>query len=100
MPASKSARASASSPRAATPSPPVPPLTSEDALAVKRGATAVRDFTPLFIGNASLKYGDTRHDTSLLGVNQSYPDVAKQFVDHGRFFGTLDEEAKKRVAVL
>src|ERR1019366_1991309 len=23
-----------------------------------------------------------------------------QFVDHGRFFGTLDEEAKKRVCVL
>jgi putative ABC transport system permease protein len=79
---------------------PVPSLTYEDAIAVKRGATAVRDFTPLFIGNASLKNGDTRHDTSLLGVNQSYPDVANQFVDHGRFFGTLDEEAKKRVAVL
>jgi putative ABC transport system permease protein len=36
----------------------------------------------------------------LYGVTQAYPDVAKQFVDHGRFFGTLDEEAKKRVAVL
>src|SRR5258706_1392651 len=79
---------------------PVPSLTYEDAIAVKRGATAVRNFTPLFIGNASLKNGDTRHDTSLLGVNQSYPDVANQFVDHGRFFGTLDEEAKKRVCVL
>src|SRR5258707_1154326 len=79
---------------------PVPKLTYDDAMAVKKGATAVRDFTPLFIGNASLKYGDTHHDTSLMGVNQSYPDVAKQFVDHGRFFGTLDEEAKKRVCVL
>jgi putative ABC transport system permease protein len=79
---------------------PVPELTYDDAVAVRRGATAVRDFTPLFIGSASLKYGDTHHDTSLIGVNQSYPDVAKQFVDHGRFFGTLDEDAKKRVCVL
>ena len=79
---------------------PVPVLTFDDAVAIKRGATAVRDFTPLFTANAALKNGDSRHDTTLVGVNQSYPDVAKQFVDHGRFFGTLDEEAKKRVAVL
>jgi putative ABC transport system permease protein len=79
---------------------PVPELTYEDALAVRRGATAIRDFTPLFIGNASLKNGDTSHSTTLIAVNQSYPDVVKQFVDHGRFFGTLDEEAKKRVCVL
>jgi putative ABC transport system permease protein len=79
---------------------PVPSLTYEDAVAVQHGATAIRSFTPLFIGSASLKNGDTRHDTTLIAVNQSYPDVAKQFVDHGRFFGTLDEEAKKRVAVL
>jgi putative ABC transport system permease protein len=79
---------------------PIPALTFEDAVAIKRGATSVRDFTPLFTANAALKNGDSRHDTLLIGVNQSYPDVAKQFVDHGRFFGTLDEEAKKRVAVL
>jgi putative ABC transport system permease protein len=79
---------------------PVPSLTFDDAVAIKRGATAVREFTPLFTASAALKNGDSRHDTTLVGVNQSYPDVAKQFVDHGRFFGTLDEEAKKRVAVL
>ena len=79
---------------------PVPALTFDDALAIRRGATAVRDFTPIFQANVAMKNGDTRHDATLYGVNQSYPDVAKQFVDHGRFFGTLDEEAKKRVAVL
>ena len=42
---------------------PVPSLTYEDAIAVKRGATAVRDFTPLFIGNASLKNGVSRKAT-------------------------------------
>src|SRR2546423_15148734 len=35
---------------------PIPQLTYDDAVAVRRGATAVRDFTPLFIGNARLKY--------------------------------------------
>src|ERR1043166_4419316 len=79
---------------------PLPALTYDDALAIRRGATAVRDFTPIFQSNVALKNGDTRHDATLLGVNQSYPEVAKQFIDHGRFFGTLDEEAKKRVAVL
>jgi len=79
---------------------PFPALTYDDALAIRRGATAVRDFTPIFQANVALKNGDTRHDAMLYGVRQSYPDVAKQYIDHGRFFGTLDEEAKKRVAVL
>jgi putative ABC transport system permease protein len=79
---------------------PVPVLTYDDALAIRRGATAVRDFTPIFLANVGLKNGDTRHDAALYGVTQSYPDVAKQYIDHGRFFGTLDEDAKKRVAVL
>jgi putative ABC transport system permease protein len=79
---------------------PLPVLTYDDALAIRRGATAVRDFTPIFLANVALKNGDTRHDAALYGVTQSYPDVAKQYIDHGRFFGTLDEEAKKRVAVL
>src|SRR5205823_2054292 len=53
-----------------------------------------------FLGNVSLKYGELRHDTSLQAVSQSYPDIAHQYVDRGRFFTTLDEEAKKRVAVI
>jgi putative ABC transport system permease protein len=79
---------------------PMPALTYDDALAIRRGATAVREFTPIFLANVALKNGDTRHDAALYGVTQSYPDVAKQYIDHGRFFGTLDEDAKKRVAVL
>jgi putative ABC transport system permease protein len=79
---------------------PLPSLTYDDALAVKHGVTAIRDFTPLFIANAALKNRDTRHDTTLMAVNKSYPDVVQQFVDRGRFFGVIDEEARKRVAVL
>ncbi len=79
---------------------PIPQLTYEDSLAIQRNTTAVSAVTPLFFSNASLKYGDTRHDTSLYAVNQFYPDIAHQYVDRGRFFGTIDEEAKKRVCVL
>jgi putative ABC transport system permease protein len=79
---------------------PAPRLTYDDAIAVKRGATAVRDFTPLFISNASLKYGDMQHDTMLFGVNQTYQEVVNQWVGHGRFFTPLDEETKKRVCVI
>ncbi len=78
----------------------MPELTYDDALAVKKGATAIRNFTPLFLSQAQLKRGDARHSTTMIGVNQTYQDVVNHWVDHGRFFTTLDEEAKKRVAVL
>jgi putative ABC transport system permease protein len=74
---------------------PIPQLTGEDAEAIGKSAPAVTAVTPVF-----LEYGDSRHDTSLQAVNQSYPDIAHQYVDHGRFFTSLDEEAKKRVAVI
>jgi putative ABC transport system permease protein len=77
-----------------------PTLTYDDAVAVRRGATAVKEFTPLFISNGSLKYGDVHHDTSLFGVSQSYQEVVNQWVGHGRFFTPLDEETKKRVCVV
>jgi len=78
---------------------PIPQLTFDDAEAISK-APAVAAVTPVFLGNVSLKSGDTRHDTTLYAVNQSYPDIAHQYVDRGRFFTTLDEEAKKRVAVI
>lgn len=78
----------------------MPELTYEDALAIKRGATAVKEFTPLFLNQAQLKYGDARHSTTLIGVNDEYQDVVNHWVDHGRFFTAVDEETKKRVAVI
>ncbi len=78
---------------------PIPQLTFDDAGAIGK-LPAVSEVTPVFVGNVSLKAGDTRHDTTLYAVNQNYPDIAHQYVDHGRFFTALDEEAKKRVAVI
>ena len=77
-----------------------PELTYDDAAAVRRGTTAVRNFTPIFMASAEAKNAESRHDTTLLGVSQSYQDVTNQWVDQGRFFTHLDEESKKRVCVV
>ncbi|HEX7151807.1 MAG TPA: ABC transporter permease [Thermoanaerobaculia bacterium] len=78
----------------------IPELTWDDALAIRRGATAIRNVTPIFFDNAELKLGDARHDTQLYAVSQSYQDVVNHWVEHGRFFTSIDEEQKKRVAVI
>jgi putative ABC transport system permease protein len=77
-----------------------PELTIDDAAAVHKAATAISEFTPMFITNAELKKADARHSVQLLGVNASYQDVFNHWVDHGRFFSALDEEAKKRICVI
>ena len=77
-----------------------PELTYGDAQAVHRGTTTIRNFTPVFMVSAETKNADSRHDTTLLGVSQSYQDVTNQWVDQGRFFSRLDEESKKRVCLV
>ena len=78
----------------------IPSLTYDDALEVRRGATAIKEFTPIFLANAEVKSGDARHDTTLIAVNGSYQEVANQWAGHGRFFTPVDEEAKKRVVAV
>jgi putative ABC transport system permease protein len=78
----------------------VPELTVEDALAVRRQTTAIRDFSPIFITSAETKYRDARHTVQVQAVNRSYPEIVNHWVDTGRFFTPVDEEQKKRVAVI
>src|SRR5437868_10726194 len=52
-----------------------PELTNDDASAVRKAATAISQFTPLYITNAETKNGDARHRAQLLGANASYQDV-------------------------
>jgi putative ABC transport system permease protein len=78
----------------------IPELTYEDALAIRQRASAVRDFTPFFMSQAELRTGDVRHTTSLFGVSASYQDVVNHWVDRGRFLSGIDEDAKKRIAVI
>jgi putative ABC transport system permease protein len=78
----------------------VPQLTVDDALAVRRQTTSIRDFTPMFISGVEVKYRDVRHDTQIYAVNRSYPDIVNHWVDEGRFFTTIDDEQKKRVTAI
>jgi putative ABC transport system permease protein len=78
----------------------VPELTIDDALAVRRQTSAVRDFTPLFISSTQTKYGDNRHQAQIFAVNRSYQEIVNQWVERGRFFTLVDEEQKKRVVVI
>ena len=77
-----------------------PELTLDDAMAVRRQTTAIRDFTPLYVTSVNTKYGDAEHVVQLYAVNRSYPDILNHWVDRGRFFTTVDEEQKKRVCVI
>ena len=78
----------------------LPDLTVEDAEAVRHATTSVREWTPIFIGQAQMKFGDARHNSPLYAVNGSYQEVVNHWVDRGRFFTPLDEEGKKRVCIV
>ena len=77
-----------------------PDLTIEDAEAVRRGTVSIRDFTPLFLTSVQLRHGDYRHATQMYAVNSSYQEIVNHWVERGRFFTPLDEEQRKRVAVV
>ncbi len=78
----------------------MPDLTIEDAQAVRQRTTDIQDFTPLFINQADMKQGEFRHKAQMYAVNASYQEIVNHWVDRGRFFVPLDEEARKRVAVV
>jgi len=78
----------------------LPDLTVDDAEAVRKGTTAVREWTPIYISQAQMKLGDALHNAQLYAVNNSYQEVVNHWVEHGRFFTPLDEEGKKRVCIV
>lgn len=80
--------------------PKIPALTYEDGEAIVRGASEIREFTPIFFRNAETQHLDQRHTLILLGVSESYQEVVNHWVDHGRFFTSFDMEAKKQVCMI
>jgi putative ABC transport system permease protein len=77
-----------------------PELTIDDALAVRRQTTSIRDFTPIYISSVTTKNGDLRHPVQLYAVNRQYPEILNHWVEHGRFFTPVDDEQKKRVCAI
>jgi len=78
----------------------MPDLTIEDAAAVRKHTTAIKDFTPIFIASAETRLADARHRVQLYAVNTSYQEIVNHWVEQGRFFTPVDEEQKKRVCVV
>jgi putative ABC transport system permease protein len=78
----------------------MPDLTIDDATAVRRATTEIGAFTPIFISNVQTRYGEARHQVQLYAVNRSYQEILNHWVERGRFFTPVDEEQKKRVAIL
>ena len=78
----------------------LPDLTVDDAEAVRKGTTAVREWTPIYMAQAQMKFGDALHNAQMYAVNNSYQEVVNHWVEHGRFFTPLDDEGKKRVCVV
>jgi putative ABC transport system permease protein len=78
----------------------MPDLSIDDANAVRRGTTSIRDFTPIFIAQAQTKAGEARHSVQLSAVGPSYQEIVNHWVEHGRFFTAVDEEQRKRVCTI
>ena len=75
-------------------------LTIDDAAAVRKGTTSIRDFTPLFATRGELRFGDRRHGSQLYAVSPSYQEIVNHWVEFGRFFTPLDEQERKRVCTI
>jgi putative ABC transport system permease protein len=78
----------------------LPDLTIQDAEAVRKATTSVHEWTPIYIASAQMKFGDAHHSSQMYAVNGAYQEVVNHWVQHGRFFTPLDEEGKKRVAIV
>lgn len=78
----------------------MPDLTIDDANAVRRGVTFIKQYTPIYIATAQMKNGDSRHQATMYAVNETYQDVANHWIEHGRFFTPIDEEGKKNVCAI
>jgi putative ABC transport system permease protein len=78
----------------------LPDLTLDDAVAVRHGTTSVREYTPIYISKAQMKFGDARHSAQMYAVNESYQEIVNHWVEHGRFFTPIDEEGKKRICIV
>ena len=75
-------------------------LTAEDAEAIRRLVPDVLDLTAFFVSGAPIKKGEEHSNTAIVGTTASFQDVRNFFVDRGRFFSTVDDRHRARVAVL
>ncbi|MFQ5701623.1 MAG: ABC transporter permease [Acidobacteriota bacterium] len=79
----------------------VRPLYREDASYLLDHAALVQDIAPaMFVGNVTIKKGEHRSTTSILGTVPSYMDVVSFYVDRGRFFTRIDDRQRRKVCAI
>ncbi len=75
-------------------------LTWEDGLAIEREVPGIKEITPVILGGEVSKYRERQHNTLVIGVNENWPEVNNHTVDEGRFYGRIDRERRRKVAVI
>jgi len=79
----------------------IKPLYREDADYLVSHASMVQGIAPsMYFGGVTIKSGDHRSTTDVLGTVPDYMDVVSFYVDRGRFFTTLDDRQRRKVCVI
>ncbi len=75
-------------------------LTYDDGQAIMERSTALRYFNPVFFTSSAVRYGDQSERITVLGVGQYHQEVANHWVEHGRFFSSLDIDRHAKVCLV
>lgn len=75
-------------------------LTIDDAEAIRRRGSAVRDVAPLALGAAPFSYGGRSRDVRVLGTTAEYATVRALSMQSGQFLPPGDPRAGDRVCVI
>jgi putative ABC transport system permease protein len=75
-------------------------LTTDDARALERDATALSAVIPELSGNQQIEYGSRNINTSVNGTVPAYVPANNYEIEYGRMHTAGEEQGRKRVAVL
>ncbi len=79
----------------------IEPLYREDAEYLKQHAALVKEIAPgMFVPGVTIKSGENRSTTDILGTVPAYIDVMNFYAGQGRFFTAIDDKARRRVCAI
>jgi putative ABC transport system permease protein len=76
------------------------PLTLDDAAALEDRAVFATAVQPEMARNLQVLYRSMNTNTSIVGTSANYLEVRRYAMDTGRMFSSMDDAARRRVAVL
>ncbi|MBI3946067.1 MAG: ABC transporter permease [Armatimonadetes bacterium] len=75
-------------------------LTPEDAEAIEKLGTPIKNVTPETRNSAQVKFGNENTNVSITGCAASYPEVRNYKIQRGRFFNDDEVKGMRRVCVV